>query len=123
MDIDERLIDYCTEFASYAFNLPDGKVLKRVLQEGYKLGFDENARSINPERDFMTLEPFCSAVTKAIDVFLPDVPGRQKYQTTENCYDPRFAPFFNKENKQNTLFYYMQHDDSLEGTRRKIYDE
>ena len=97
----------------------DGRVLEKVLQEGYKLGFGENARSINPKRDFETLAPLENAVTRVISVFLQDVSGGQKYPIPRECYDLLTAPFFDKQNEPNTLFYYMQHDDSLEGCERE----
>lgn len=118
-DVSECLITEATHFVEFSFNLFDGKVLEKVLSKDYKIGFGMYRKSIDPRIDFATLFPFQNALIKENNVFLLNVLGGQKYQTTEDCYDPTVAPFFDEQNEQNTLFYYMQHDDSLEGNVRK----
>jgi hypothetical protein len=120
LDIDKYFVTKAPHFEEFAFNLFDGIVLEKVMEEGYKFGSDRFKKPIYPEMDFATLTPFMDALTNIVNVYLLDIPEEEKYQKTEITCGPMSAPFFSKGNKQNTLFYYMQHDDSLQGQMRKF---
>jgi hypothetical protein len=95
--------------------------LDRILSEGYIHGWGNDKQLINPALSFSTLESFNPALDrKEVQVFLLNIPGKEKYQKPWITNDPSSVPFFNKQNEQNTLFYYMQHDDSLQGYLRKF---
>ncbi len=120
VDINEYFMREAHHFKEFAFNLFEGRVLERILSKDYVLCDWNGKRSINPEQDFVTLDPFRDALTKIVNVYLLDIPEEKKYQKTEKFGGPMSTPFYSKENKQNTLFYYMKHDDSLQGQMRKL---
>jgi len=107
-------------FEEFAFNLFDRRVLEKTLSKNYVFGYVGEERPINPNTDFVTLDPFKDAITKLVKVFLLNVPGQEKYQKAGKGSDPFSVPFFDKRNEQNTLFYYMQHNDSMQGQIREM---
>ncbi len=115
-DVDEYLIRKDYNIEGCTFNLYSSRIVEKVVSDH------------NLDRDLYlyTMDPFIDAAggTNIIKIFLLSSVGGLEYQRTkeaevENC-GLLTAPFFDKQNKQNTLFFYRQHDDSLEGRQRKL---
>lgn len=102
---------------SFACNLYAGNLLEQILSKGY-LVKDWNTdgkiieRLMNPKIDFVALDPVEEAISKAACIFLPEIPEKEKYKIIEKSSFIS-APFFNIQNEQRTLFYYMRHDSQM----------
>lgn len=120
--ISEDVFSYITyvggRIESFACNLYAGNLLEQILSEGYLVkDWDTDGkiikRSMDPRIDFVALDPLEDALTKAACIFLPEIPGREKYEIGKSGFIS--SPFFYKQNEQKALFYYMRHDGQMSG--------